>query len=84
MPTRKVKSYDIGEEPSNCENECSISDERVSSVGGGSLPNTSRPDSFQSITKSSFDGVSRQQVGGRSMIGPVLNPHHAAPPREDS
>ncbi len=32
----KVKSYDIGEEPSHCENECSISDERVSSVGGGS------------------------------------------------
>jgi hypothetical protein len=32
----KVKSYDIGEEPSDCENECSISDGRVSSVGGSS------------------------------------------------
>jgi hypothetical protein len=31
-----VKSYDIGEDPSNCENECSISNERVSSVGGSS------------------------------------------------
>jgi hypothetical protein len=76
----KVKSYDIGEEPSNCENKCSISDESVSSVGGSSQPITSRPDSFQSITKSSFNGVSRQPVRGRSIIGPVLNPHHAAPP----
>jgi hypothetical protein len=32
----KVKSYDIEEEPSDGENECSISDERVSSVGSGS------------------------------------------------
>jgi hypothetical protein len=31
-----VKSYDIGEEPSDAENECSISNETVSSVGGGS------------------------------------------------
>jgi hypothetical protein len=60
----KVKSYDIGEEPSNGENECSISDEHVSSVGGGSQSITSRPDLFKSITKSSFDGVSRQPVLG--------------------
>jgi hypothetical protein len=39
---------------------------------------------FKSITKSSFDGVSRQPVLGQSIIGPVLNLHHAAPPREDS
>jgi hypothetical protein len=32
----KVKSYDIGEEPSDGENECSISNEHVSSVGGSS------------------------------------------------
>jgi hypothetical protein len=32
----KVKSYDIGEEPSDGENKCSISDECLSSVGGGS------------------------------------------------
>jgi hypothetical protein len=32
----KVKSYDIGEEPSDGENEFSISDECVSSVDGGS------------------------------------------------
>ncbi len=32
----KVKSYNIGEEPSDGENKCSISDERVSSVGGSS------------------------------------------------
>jgi hypothetical protein len=80
----KVKSYDIGEEPSDGENKCSISDEHVSSVGGGSGSITSRPDSFKSITKSSFDGVSRQPVLGQSIIGPVLNLHHAAPPREES
>jgi hypothetical protein len=80
----KVKSYDIGEEPSDGENGCSISDERVSSVGGGSRSIISRPDLFKSITKSSFDGVSRQPVLGQSIIGPVLNLHHAAPPREDS
>jgi hypothetical protein len=82
----KVKTYDIGEEPSSDEeNECSISDECVSSVGGSSGSITSRPDSFKSITKSSFNGVSRQPVLGRSIIGPVLNLHHAAPPpREDS
>jgi hypothetical protein len=80
----KVKSFDIGEEPSDGENECSISDERVSSVGGGSHSITSRPDLSKSITKSSFDGVSRQLVLGQSSIGPVLNRHHAAPPREDS
>jgi hypothetical protein len=60
----KVKSYNIGEEPSDGENECSISDECVSSVGGGSQSITSRPNSFKSITKSSFDGVSRQLVLG--------------------
>jgi hypothetical protein len=32
----KVKSYHIGEEPSDGENKCSISNEHVSSVGGGS------------------------------------------------
>jgi hypothetical protein len=80
----KVKSYDIGEEPSDGENKCSISDEHVSSVGGGSQSITSRPDSLKSITKSSFDGVSRQPVLGQSIIGPVLNLHHAAPPREES
>jgi hypothetical protein len=32
----EVKSCDIGEEPFHGENECSISNERVSSVGGGS------------------------------------------------
>jgi hypothetical protein len=32
----KVKSYNIGEEPSDGENKCSISNEHVSSVGGGS------------------------------------------------
>jgi hypothetical protein len=76
----EVKSYDIGEEPFHGENECSISDERVSSVGGGSQSITSRPDLFKSITKSSFDGVSRQPVLGQSIIGPVLNLHHAALP----
>jgi hypothetical protein len=80
----KVKSYDIGEEPSNGENECSISDEHVSSVGGGSQSIKSRPVLFKSITKLSFDGVHRQPVLGQSMIGPVLNLHRAAPPREDS
>jgi hypothetical protein len=82
----KVKTYNIGEEPSSDEeNECSISDECVSSVGGSSGSITSRPDSFKSITKSSFNGVSRQPVLGQSIIGPVLNLHYAAPPpREDS
>jgi hypothetical protein len=80
----KVKSYDIGEEPSNGENECSISDEHVSSVGGGSQSIKSRPVLFKSITKLSFDGVHRQPVLGHSIIGPVLNLHRAAPPREDS
>jgi hypothetical protein len=66
------------------ENECSISDEHVSSVGGGSQSIKSRPVLFKSITKLSFDGVHRQPVLGQSMIGPVLNLHRAAPPREDS
>jgi hypothetical protein len=60
----KVKSYDVGEELSNGEKKCSISDEHVSSVGGGSRSITSRPDLFKSITKLSFDGVSRQPVLG--------------------
>jgi hypothetical protein len=38
---------------------------------------------FKSITKSSFNGVSRQPVLGQSIIGPVLNLHLAAPPRGD-
>jgi hypothetical protein len=63
----KVKSYDIGEQPSNGENECSISDEHVSSVGGGSQSITSRPVLFKSITKLSFDGVHRQLVLGQSI-----------------
>jgi hypothetical protein len=49
---------------SDGENECSISDKCVSSVGGSSQSITSKPDSFKSITKSSFDGVSRQPVLG--------------------
>jgi hypothetical protein len=42
-----------------------------------------KPHLFKSITKLSFNGVSRQQVSGHSMIGPVLNLHLAAPPRGD-
>jgi hypothetical protein len=60
----KVKSYDIGEEPPDGENECSISDDHVSSVGDSSQSITSRPDSFKSFTKLSFNGVSRQPVLG--------------------
>jgi hypothetical protein len=80
----RVKRYDIGEDSSDGENECSSSNECISSVGGGSQSITSRPDLFKSITKSSFDGVNRQPVLGQSIIGPVLNLHHAVPPREES
>jgi hypothetical protein len=76
----KVKRYDIGEDSSDGENECSISNKCVSSVGGGSWSITSKPDLLKSITKLSFDGVSRQPVLGQSIIGPVLNLHHAALP----
>jgi hypothetical protein len=68
----KVKRYNVREDSSDGENECSSSDECVSSVGGGSRSITSKPDSFKSITKLSFDGVSRQPVLGQSIIGPVL------------
>ena len=60
----KVKRYDIREDSSDGENKCSSSDECVSSVGGGSRSITSKPDSFKSITKLSFNGVSRQPVLG--------------------
>jgi hypothetical protein len=46
------------------ENKCSSSDEHVSSVVGGSRSITSKPDSFKSITKLSFNGVRRQPVLG--------------------
>jgi hypothetical protein len=81
----KVKSYDIGgNHPMVKTSVPFLMYMYLRSVGGGSQPITSRPDLFKSITKSSFDGVSRQLVLGQSIIGPVLNLHHAAPPREDS
>jgi hypothetical protein len=79
----KVKRYDIGEDSSDGENEFFSFDECVSSVVGGSWSITSKPDLFKSITKTCFNGLSRQPVLGRSIIGPVLNLHLAAPPRGD-
>ncbi len=79
----KVKRYNVREDSSDGENKCSSSDERVSSVVGGSRSITSKPDSFKSITKLSVDGVSRQPVLGQSIIEPVLNLHLATTPRGD-
>jgi hypothetical protein len=60
----KVKRYDIREDSSDGEYECSSSNKHVSSVVGSSQSITSKPDLFTSIGKFSFDGVSRQPVLG--------------------